>query len=458
MSGDLRDLIKNDLGQIPVPSSDRWVPQGETPRLAARRTSLSWFVVAPAVVVVVIAALVAGGELAAFRQRASDVGTAGASARAVYLAPSENGSNWTRIDPQTLADRSTTPLMNNASTGERTYATLVSADGSTILVSHYGSGIPHWSVYDGRTGRLLHEFDPAQALQLDAISADGTLAIGRVGALSGPLDAPKVIVSVSDGHVVRAVPVAGLCECVHAVLYAPDVSAVYYVTDETVTLDTLVPVPLSVRVQSTTTGKVSDAVSLPGIKFERASTLDRPASSSVTLLQPGIAITPDGTRIMALSHDAQTLSTLDTRTLEATSVALRRQSSLLDLLRPLVAEAKQSPDNEFWSLAITPDARTVIAYLTWMRYPEFASSPLRVTRETIRIDVDRALIAATNRDDAGIYSSALLPDGSGLLALVNLTPEGAPDTWRLRRLDISTLEVKVERTLAGFVYLQLLAE
>jgi len=294
-------------------------------------------------------------------------------------------------------------------------------------------------------------------LQLDALSADGTLAIGRVGVLSGPLDGPKVIVSVSDGRVIRAVPGAALCACVYRALYAPDLSAVYYVTDETVTTDALVPLPLSVRVQSTTTGKVSDAVGLPGIKLERASTPNPPASTSVTQLEPGIALTPDGTRIMALSHDAQTLSTLDTRTLQPTSITLRRQSSLLDLLGPIVAEAKQSPDNEFWSLAITPDAHTVIGYLTWMRYPELAPGPLRVTREIIRIDVERGLVAATSRDDAGIYASAVLPDGSGFLALVNTTPEGASDAWRLRRLDMSTLEVKKERTVPGFVHIELLA-
>ncbi|HEX9084054.1 MAG TPA: hypothetical protein VF836_04895, partial [Gemmatimonadaceae bacterium] len=126
-------------------------------------------------------------------------------------------------------------------------------------------------------------------------------------------------------------------------------------------------------------------------------------------------------------------------------------------LGPLVADAKQVPDNEFWSLAITPDAHTVIGYLTWMRYPELAPSPLRVTREIIRIDVERGLVTATSRDDAGIYSSAMLPDGTGFIALVNTTPEGASDAWRLRRLDMSTLAVKTERIVPGFLHIELLA-
>ena len=457
MSRELHDLVKRDLNQIPVPAAGTWVPLDRTPRL---RGIPVWTRVVPltAAMLIVLAALVAGRELAAFRDRASEGASGVVAGRAVYLTPSFNGSGWIQIDPRTLADIGTRPLLDIAPTTQNSSDTLVSADGSTIIVGDYSGPSPHRTVYDARTGARLHDLVPVVPMIIDALSADGSLAIGRLGATSvNPMTERKVIIAVSDGHVIREVPAIAPCECLFGLMYAPDLSTIYFFFDEPASapdpVTPVAPMNLTLVRQSTATGLASGRLLLPGIQATRAPS-SSPQTNLDVLQSPGIALSPDGKRIAALSHDARTLVLIDTSSLAISQTTVRQQVSLLELLRPLIAEAKFGPDQEFWRLTFTPDGRTVIGTLNTV-IQQVNGLPVRATRETIRLDLERSLITVVNRDPAGIYVQRMLPDGSALLLIVNGTPEGPP-SYRLRSLSTATLGVSAERFLNDYAEIELL--
>jgi hypothetical protein len=457
MSRELHDLVKRDLSQIPVPATDTWVPLDRTLRL---RPVPAWTRVVPvaAVVLILVAALVGGRELAAFRDRSSEAASGVAAVRAVYLTPSFNGSGWIQIDSRTLANIGTRPLLDIAPTTQGSSDTLVSADGSTIVVGDYSGPSPRRTVYDARTGTRLHDLVPAVPMIIDALSADGSLAIGRLGATNvNPMTERKVIIAVSDGQLIREVPAIAPCECLFGLTYAPDLSAVYFFFDEPAsTADPVSPrAPRNVTLvrQSTATGSASGRVLLPGIQTTQAAS-SSPQTNLDILQSPGIALSPDGKRIAALSHDARTLVLIDTASLAIIQTTVRQQVSLLELLRPLIAEAKLGPDQEFWRLNFTPDGHTIVGTLNTVTQ-QINGLPVRATRETIRLDLEQSLITAVNRDPAGIYVQRMLPDGSALLLIVNGASEGPP-SYRVRSLSMANLSVSAERILNDYAEIELL--
>src|SRR5207248_151820 len=147
-------------------------------------------------------AVVGGRQLAIFRDRAA--ATHGVVAgKAIYLSPSFNGSGWIQVDPESLKDVSTKPLLDIGYSSTNSSETQVSADGSTIIVSDFSPTGVTRRVYDGRTGQLRGYFVPEVAMVLEYLSADGTLGLGRVGDNRSPRDGESVLVTIPEGHVVR---------------------------------------------------------------------------------------------------------------------------------------------------------------------------------------------------------------------------------------------------------------
>ena len=453
MSDDLRDLFKKELDQIPLRPAETWVP-------AARHRSAplpTWRfpVTIGGAAIVLIAALVGGSQLASFRERT--VAAPGVVAgRALYLSPSFNGSGWIQIDPDNLKDLSSKPLLDIAPSLTNSSATLVSQDGSTILVSDYSPGGVQYSIYDGRTGRPRGYFVPEVPMALDSLSADGRLALGRIGDYRTPMTAEKVILSLADGHVVRRVPPTGEIGPVQARPVAPDLSALYYVVTPSGILDIAVPrsLPYSLYVQSTITGAMSGPIALPGIA---AATVVTGTVTTTAMLdvRPAIAISSDGTRLAALSTDGRRLVIVDTRTLAVTELAVHRKASLFDLFRPLVAEAKTLNDEERVSLAFTPDGQSVISFITSTHYNE-QLPPTLTTRGIQRVDIATGLITAEAYAADGIYGLTISPDGRSVYLIVRAKEPPTP-VYLLRRLDAVTLELKAERGLPDYAELELLA-
>ena len=128
--------------------------------------------------------------------------------KAIYLTPSFNGSNWIQIDPETLKDVSAKPLLPIAPTSGNSSETQVSSDGSIIIVGDYSAASgPTRAVYDARTGQLHGYFVPKVAMLPDFLSADGAMAMGRIGTSANRMNDAKAIISVAEslGPILRSI-------------------------------------------------------------------------------------------------------------------------------------------------------------------------------------------------------------------------------------------------------------
>ena len=122
-----------------------------------------------------------GPELASLRDRTA-AGPGVVAGKAIYLTPSFNGSGWIQIDPETLQDISAKPLLDIAPTNANSSETQVSPDGSIVIVGDYSSASdPKRAIYDARTGQLRGYLVPQVAMVTEFLSADGTMAMGRLG-------------------------------------------------------------------------------------------------------------------------------------------------------------------------------------------------------------------------------------------------------------------------------------
>ena len=454
MSNDLHDLFKKELDQVPLRPANTWIPQARSsrPRSRAWRTPLAIAVAA----LVLAAAVIGGRQLADFRDRSS-ASPGVVAGRAIYITPSFNGSGWIQIDPETLTDVSPKPLLDIAPTTGNSFDTQVSPDGSTIIVGDYTAlSNPKRAVYDARTGALRGYLVPQVAMVTDYLSADGTLAMGRLGTNSNDMTAAKAIISTADGHVIRTVP-PGPVGYVQAIPVAPDLSEIYYVMVPAAPspLSTApVQQPYSLVVQSTVTGALSAPVTLPGIS---AGIINRSASNltapeSPLSVRPAIAVTNDGRRLAALSYDGLMLDLVDLRTLAVTTMKVHPKTSLFDLLQVSIAAAKSPIDQEQRAMNFTPDGSALLVYVAETNYQGLAG-PRRSSRGMQRIDVATGVISAETFFTDGVFGFQITPDGKSVLLIVR-PPDSTPPTYLLRRLDAQSLELKAERALPDYAELQ----
>ncbi len=453
MSNDLRDIFKKELDQIPLRPAQTWVPQRRGGFVLPKfpwRTSLA----IAAALVVIVAAVIGGRQLAAFRnQTAATPGVV--NGKAIYLSPSFNGSGWIQIDPQNLKDVSTKPLLDIAPTATNSSETQISADGSMIIVSDFNGSAATRRVFDGRTGQLRGYFVPEVAMVLDYLSADGSLGLGRVGDNRTPPTGESVIVSMKDGHVIQYLPAIDVPGEIQAAPVAPDLSTRYFITTPaSLSLSSATPqsLPYSLFVRSA--NLLTGPIPLPGITGGTAMTGPAGASSPLTI-RPAIAFSDDGSQLAALSTDGGTLDVVDTKTLRVTSTAVHKKTSVLDFLPPLVALGKTINDEERHAMAFTPDGTALITWITATHYDDI-NGALRSTRGIQRIDVATGLITAETVMPEGIYGIAISPDGQSVYLVVRAKEPPTP-VYVLRRLDAQNLELKAERGLPDYAELEVLA-
>ncbi len=458
MSNDLRDLFKKELDQIPLRPSETWVPQ----RPSNRRSGFQWsrLLALAAVALIITAALIGGRELANFRERTSAAGPGVIAGKAIYLTPSFNGSGWTQIDPITLKDISGKPLFAIAPSDTNSSYTTTSRDGTTVIIGNFSGAKSTLSIYDARTGRLRGYLVPQVAMVVDGLSADGTMAFGRLGTNLTSLTDTKAIISVTDGHVIRTIPAAAIRGEIQAWTTALDLSAIYYVTTpQPLSLVPSAPLGMqsySLVAQDTSSGALSAPIGLPGITGGAILSFGSQITpSEPTTYRPGIAFTDDRTRLAALSSDGQTLDVVDLKTLTVTSQAVRKKTSIFDILGPQIAAAKTINDSVQRPTVFTPDGTAILSYALRMHYQD-TGGPTRTTDTIQRIDVPTATITAESAFIAGDYGFWVGPDGASLYVLVGPTTTPGSD-YALRRLDAQTLEQKAERALPAFADLEILA-
>ncbi len=441
MDADLDPLLASrlaeELARVPAPGA-------RPPRAARSALPVRIAVIA----LVILLAAAAGRELAILRTPASPA----SSMRGLYLGD-PYGIGWLEIDPLTLANRGTRALLDlKLSPSE---AAVTSADGSTIVVSHYAGLLAEHAVYDARTGTLRGRFTDREPMIVDAISADGAQVIGRVGSANHSMTDEKLIVSTTDGRIIRRVPAVDGC-CEHAVLFDPSLGSVYYVLGPAFGVSGSPQLgPLTLVAQSTTTG-ATKTVPLPGIQAGPAASFGSlTVGSGRTLFFAATVLSPDGTRFAALSLDGTVLDIVDTASLQVTQKTLARQTSWRDLFGPLVAYGKEPADMDAWHAVFSPDGRALFAFHTQQSYSTDAGIPSVQARTLTleRIDIDRGLITAVAPQAPPFtdFMGDLLPswDGDSVYVFQGggfglLDPATAPV---LRRLDARSLDVEAERRL-----------
>jgi hypothetical protein len=436
MEADLDPLLASRLherlGRVPAPTP-------RPPRARGRVRVRS----AVALAALLLLAAIAGRELAVLRTPASP-----GDARTLYFGD-PYGAGWIQIDPLTLADRGSKPLLDRRLSSNEDVIT--SADGRTIVVSHYGLLLADHRVYDARTGSLRWQFTDQEPMIVDGISANGQELIGRAGSANHSLTDVKLVVSTINGHIVRRVPAIDGC-CVQAVAYSPSLATIYYVMGPSNSVaDPPGLKPLTLVVQSTTTG-VASAVPLPGIQSGRLLNGIAPNSTApATLYFAATALSPDGRRFAAISLDGANLVIVDTATLEVTQRALIRQTSWRDLFAPLVTYGKEAADNDSWAAVFSADAKTLFAFHTQSVESGALATGSLQTLVLERIDVDRGAITAVAPSAPPFtdYITDLVPSSDGQSVYVIQNGRGGiidrPDVPYLRRLDARSLTVRAER-------------
>jgi hypothetical protein len=441
MDADLDPLLASrlavELARVPAPSLR--APQPRRRSLPVRSAMVT--------VVVFVIALIAGRELASLRTPA----TTSSAARALYLGNPYQAPGWVQIDPLTLTDLGTHPLLTQTLGSDESL--LASADGSTLVVNHYGQLLADHRVYDARTGALRTEFTGREPMIVDGISADGTQLIGRSGSANHALTDEKLIISTADGRIVRRIPATSGC-CAQQILYDPALAVIYYVMGPNIsTADPLGLQQLILVVQSTTDG-TTRTVPLPGIQEGRILSFGSPTVASVpTWFFAATALSPDGKRFAALSLDGAKLVTVDTTTFQVTQKTLVRSTTWRDLFSPLVAYGKESGDTSGWSAMFSPDGRTLYAYHTQTTGPPGSPDGVQTT-VLERIDVERGAITAVapSAQPFSDFISALVPsfDGQSVYVIqsdrVGLGDRATPRVF-LRRLDARSLAVLAERAI-----------
>lgn len=378
----------------------------------------------------------------------------------LYLGTS-NGAALLPIDPLTLADLSAIPLLAVADSSSSAF--VVSADGATGAWMAYGyQGNPpspsdlRVRVFDLRTGAERASFSPPRAALVDALSPDGAKLFARYWP-PGPLTAARVIFDSATGReleTLTAFSVNGL-------------------TTARIDYTTLRLYGLAVADAS---GKASgpQAATLVAVDLRTGRELRRLALEGVVAgtwetevggaprqaeLQPGFALSPDGTRLAILRADGDWLTLIDTASLGVLwTKRLSRPVSLLERfgLGPLIAEAKTNYESQSWGLTFSPDGKRLFAVEQTVQL-EGETAARYATPRLRSIDIERATVEAEIVPPDRVLWTTASPDDGGLYVLIQGQETAAKDRYRLVRLEAAKLAVTAQRALDDYREMRVLA-
>jgi hypothetical protein len=361
--------------------------------------------------------------------------TAASRGFVAYLADPYAGGPWTPLDPLTLEDIAGPPLIDlpTSRTYDTPYLSSVSRDGSTIVVTDFRKDAdPRITLFDGRSGAVrahLRTHDDALPI---AVSDDGAIVYVRSLMTTS-------LIETSTGRIQEVWKAAGVC-CIGS----PAGPRTYRVApDMTGTADQR---PTIVSIFDAASGDTVGRIDLPDV-LTGPSAFDAVAGG-VPTLRPGRALDGDGGRLAIHAADRELLVIIDTHSLEVTRLQLHRSSTMWDLIRPLVAEAKELNDVLEWRVMFVPDGRHVLALgqsLDRREGGEWKALGLRL------IDTTDGRIVAETRPPGFVSEWILSPDGTSLyLTLFEQPIWGTDPRWELQRLDVPTLELRSRRWIPGY--------
>ena len=380
--------------------------------------------------------------------------------RALYVTDSFNGSGLLAIDPLTLRDLSSKPLLPIGSTGSNSSFLMASDDGGTLAVANYSSygygqrvaaeGLDI-SMYDARTGALRARFNPEVPVMIDGLSADGS----RIYAGNWPpreLTAERLILDATNGRVLLREPAFSFPGDNVSVVRDGDARRLYALL---VSADPNATGPRAVELAAwdLRTGKALWRLGLPSLLAGDWLTGRTFGGVEVrSRLVPGLALSPDGSRVAVVCCaatgsfwlvDAASGQLLSQRTYGGTSFFER-------LFAPSVALAKSPEDSVIVNASFGVDGRLLHVYAQSSRVDEHGDSQHQyLGMATVAVE-DAKVLGTDVKMEVWWYENRIFwtrpsPDGKWLYVFLERGGNPEPKFYVLRRVDAATLRVLTGR-------------
>lgn len=304
-------------------------------------------------------------------------------------------------------------------------------------------------VFDLRTGAERASFRPSRAALVDALSPDGTKLFARYWP-PGPITAGRVIFDSATGREIETLPalsVNGLTSWL--IDYAT--LRLYGLAVADVSGKASGPQAATFVAADLRTGRELRRLPLDGLVAGLWET-EVGGTRRQSELQPGFALSPDGTRLAILRADGDWLTFIDTASLGVLwTKRLSRPVSLLERfgLGPLVAEAKTNYEARSWRLTFSPDGKRLFAMEQAMQL-EGETAARYATPRLRSIDIERAAIQSEIVPTDRVLWTTASPDDGGLYVLMERQETAGSDRYRLVRLDAARLAVTASRVLDDY--------
>ncbi len=359
----------------------------------------------------------------------------------------QQGYSRTPLEAATLKD-------TGAAVAGHGYVT-ASADGSTLVeVDYKPDATSSISISDGRTGALRTSFQSSIATG-PALTADGT----RLLAFDSSGHSYRVF-DTRTGRVTGSLETldSPCCDLFSAWL-DPTGAYLYGILVPGSGYNATGPVtPVLVR-YDLHAGRENARLRLTGVAagvWRNGQTIG--SEQETTILQPGAALSPDGSQLAVLYADGSRLMTIDPIGMKITAtrpvVVPSAPTSGLGI-GPIEADAKAEVGT-IWSINYSPDGRRLIAAAHELTIdPTSRVSTSRGLGVRI-IDVQSATVTADRRGlDLGQIAYA--PDSTALFATSWSDGKDGQQRTVVLRLDPSNLATAAQREFIGFRWLLLLA-
>ena len=388
---------------------------------------------------------------------------AAASELALYITDSFNGAGLIAVDPLTLQDRSTKPLLAISATGANNSWTVASLDGSTVAVMNYNYGAPaaardlDIAVFNARTGDRRARFNPQVPVIVDGLSANGARIYARNWPPSSTT-AERLLLDATNGKIVDREPQFAIVG--DQVAQTRDEQARrFYGLLVPSDADATTPRPVDLGSWDMRTGKELWRLRLPSLaagEWKTGRIVD--AAEVRSRLVPALALSPDGRQIAVVSafdccvaHGTVWLIGADSGTLISQRTYQPGVSFLDRLFAPSIAVAKSLDESVIVNASFSPDGEMLYVYAQRSKVDD-RGEPKHQYYGMVAVAVRDAAVRGhdikmeTYWFDNQIGWIRASPDGRWVYVFLEHSGGADPKGGQfLRRLDASTLRVLAER-------------
>jgi hypothetical protein len=380
----------------------------------------------------------------------------------LYVTDSFNGAGLLAVDPLTLQDRSTKPLLAINPTGANNSWSVASLDGGTIAVMNYSYGTPaaardlDIAVFDTTTGDRRAEFSPEVPVIVDGLSADGTRIFARSWP-PGDSTAERLLLDARTGRVVEREPQFSIAGDQVARTRDEGARRLYSLV---VPSDPGATSPGAVDLGSwdLRTGKELWRLRVPSLAAGEWKTGRIVDGNDVrSRLVPALALSPDRRQLAIVASWACCvpngtiwLVDADTGTLISQRTFARSASFLDRVFAPSVAIAKSLDESAVVNATFAPDGQMLYVHTQTAKIDDQGEQRnlyLGMAAVTLRDAVVRGddIKMEIYWFDNRIEWLRASPDGRWLYVFLERTGGANPKGHYLRRLDPVTLHVLAER-------------